>query len=230
MRIIRTEQGGRLMHGKHVVSEVLSTPGPTHSIFDVLAAAVAAFAKGPKAAMLGFAAGGMVAPLRALDWTHPIRAVDLSLDAMTLFDACRGEWTGDVSVDEGDAAEWLRSGPRQWDVVVEDLSMQVPDDVTKPPVSLEVLPELIASRLGANGIAVVNALPVEGLSQVALLTTISRFYPQVRVVHLESFANRILIGGADLPDAREMGARIRSDLKRLGSELAGEIRVRGSVR
>lgn len=229
MRIIKTRRGGRLMHGQHVVSEVLSTPGPTHSVFDVLAAAVSSFSNGSKLAMLGFAAGGMVAPLRALGWTHPIFAVDVSLDAMRLFDACRGDWTGEVFVDGDDAARWLRMRRRRWDVIVEDLSLQVPGEVTKPAISLEELPRLIASRLDSNGVAVVNALPVEGMSRKALLAALSGTYAQVRVVEMESFENRILIAGASLPTARETGARLRAELHRLGSALAGELRIRGGV-
>lgn len=226
MRIVRTRRGGRLLHGRHVVSEVLSAPGPTHSVFDVLAAAVTTCARGPKLAMLGFAAGGMLAPMRALGFTHPIEAVDLSLDAMPLFDACRGDWAGQVQVHQGDAAKWLRARRKKWDVVVEDLSMQVPGDVTKPPVSLEVLPALIASRLSKRGIAVVNVLPVKGLSKAALVATLARSYRQARVVHLTSFENRILIGADELPPRREVAAGLRAALGSIGSRLAREIRVR----
>lgn len=226
MRIVRTRRGGRLLHGRHVVSEVLSAPGATHSIFDVLAAAVATRARGPKLAMLGFAAGGMLAPMRALGFAHPVQAVDLSLEALPLFNACKGDWAGAVHVHQGDAARWLRANRRKWDVVVEDLSMQVPGDVTKPPVSLEVLPEIIASRLSKRGVAVVNVLPVAGLSKAALVTTLARPYRQAQAVYLTSFENRILIAADELPPPREVAADLRAALGAIGSRLAREIRVR----
>ena len=77
MKIERTRRGARIIDDDVVLSEILARPGPTHSLFDVLAAAVAAFAPGPRFAMLGFAGGGMIAPLRAMGCDIPVRAVDL---------------------------------------------------------------------------------------------------------------------------------------------------------
>lgn len=225
MRIVSTRQGGRLMHGPHVLSEVRRTPGPTHSVFDLLAACATAFGRGDMLAMLGFAAGGMVAPLRALGWTHTINAVDLCLDGLTLFDACVGDWTGHVRIAQADAVDWLeRHG--LWDIVVEDLSIQIPGDVTKPQVSLDILPKLVASRLEPKGVAVFNAFSVDGLSDRALLEKIGAPYACARVVRLDSFTNLVVVAGETLPTAREMSRVLRTTLGALGSSLADEVRVR----
>lgn len=225
MRIVRTRQGGRLMHGPHVLSEVRRTPGPTHSVFDVLAACVTTFGRGDSLAMLGFAAGGMVAPLRALGWDHTISAVDLTLDGLTLFDACVGDWTGHVSIAQADAVDWLRASG-SWGTIVEDLSISIPGDVTKPQASFDVLPALIASKLEPRGLAIINAFPVDGLSERALLATLGAPYARARVIRLESFTNLIVLGGDHLPGAREMSSLLRAALHGLGSELAGEIHIR----
>ena len=61
MKIVRTRRGARIVDDDVVLSEILAKPGPTHSLFDLLAAAVATLAPGPRFAMLGFAGGGIVA-------------------------------------------------------------------------------------------------------------------------------------------------------------------------
>jgi len=87
VKIERTRRGARIREGDVILSEILALPGPTHSLFDLLAAGIAALAPGPRVAMLGFAGGGVVAPLRAMGWNHPLCCVDLSGDAEPLWDA-----------------------------------------------------------------------------------------------------------------------------------------------
>jgi hypothetical protein len=57
VRIERTRRGARMIEGDVVLSEILARPGPTHSLFDLLAAAVTALSPGPRLAVLGFAGG-----------------------------------------------------------------------------------------------------------------------------------------------------------------------------
>src|SRR5262249_25485667 len=71
LKVVRTRRSVRLVDGPDLVSHLRTTPGPTHGFFDLLAACAAAFAPGdlaraPRVLLLGFAAGGILAPLRAL--------------------------------------------------------------------------------------------------------------------------------------------------------------------
>ena len=80
----RTPGGARLLQNGSVLSEVLSQPGPTDSVFDVLAAALN-LSKGTHAGILGFAGGGVIAPLRAMGGRHTISGVDLDESGYKLF-------------------------------------------------------------------------------------------------------------------------------------------------
>ncbi|MEC9081308.1 MAG: hypothetical protein VYE44_05980, partial [Verrucomicrobiota bacterium] len=61
-----TGRGARLVQNGSVLSEVLAQPGPTNSVFDALAALVRLFSPGARVGLLGFAGGGIIAPLRAM--------------------------------------------------------------------------------------------------------------------------------------------------------------------
>ena len=61
-----TKQGARLVQNGSVLSEVLSEPGPTQSVFDILAAAIMLNNKN-RVGILGFAAGGLIGPLRSMN-------------------------------------------------------------------------------------------------------------------------------------------------------------------
>jgi len=91
-----------------VISEILSAPGPTHSVFDVLAAAVVLLYRGPRVALLGFAGGGVVAPLRAMGFSGTLDVVDLDDRGERIFRAVSGAWRGPVKFELGEASEWLR--------------------------------------------------------------------------------------------------------------------------
>jgi hypothetical protein len=208
-----------------VVSEVRTTPGPTNSLFDVLAACIAALTPGPRVAVLGFAAGGIVAPLRGMGFGHPIEAVDLSLAGERVFRRHSGPWVGDVEVHEEEAGRWLRRRRRPRDMILEDLSTESGGDVTKPAVSLTVLPPLMRRRLAPRGVVAVNVLPVPGTTWQDLLGRIAEPWPEALVVTDEDYENKILLAGA-LPDAREVSRTLRSHLRALGSSRATEVSVR----
>ncbi len=228
MRIERTKTGVHLRHGRHLISELPGRPGPTHSVFDVLAAAAVAVA--PRAAgrlaMLGFAAGGTVAPLRGLGFSGRIEAVDLSLAAVPAFRRVARGWAGEVTIDRADALAWLAARGGRFDVVLEDLSVAVPGDVTKPRVSWERLPERMARKLSARGAVIVNVLPVAGLPWTELLRRIAAPFREGRVLHLDEFENRLLIVGRSLPPARRLRSLVEAHLRALGSRQAGRIHVR----
>jgi hypothetical protein len=221
LKLERTARGARLIEGDAVLSEVLAAPGPTHSVFDLLAAAVAALAPGPRVALLGFAGGGVVAPLRAMGWDGALDAVDLDPRGERLFrELCSG-WCGTVRFSRCEAGDWLRRGRRRFDLVIDDLS--VPH---RGELSVETLPPLIRRRLAPGGMVVVNALPVPAMAWSELLWKLAAPYPRGRVVLFEEFENRVLLAGADLPPPRQLGRLLRRHLRAIESEIAAAISLR----
>jgi hypothetical protein len=226
MRVVRTRRGARLEEDGLILSEMLDRPGPTDSLFDVLAACMAALAHGPRTAMLGFAGGGVIAPLRGLGHAHPVEACDLDLGAEPLFRSLSAPWCGRVRVDRADAAAWLRSRRRPYDVILEDLSARVDGEVTKPPVSLEVLPALMRRRLAPGGHVVTNVLPVAGRPWTRLLPLLAAPYARARVLTLDAWENRVLLLGDALPPAARIARELGRALRGLGSREAGALSVR----
>ena len=102
-REVKKRNGVWFVEGDIVLSEVLHEPGPTGDIFDVLAASVVVLSPGRRFALLGFGAGGIVAPLRALGSSHAIHAVDLDLQGEELFRRTARYPVGEVNVDQRDA-------------------------------------------------------------------------------------------------------------------------------
>lgn len=225
-RVVRTRRGARLVQDGLIVSEVLDRPGATDTLFDVLAACVAALAPGPRTALLGFAAGGVIAPLRAMGFAHPVHAVDLSLDGVSLFRELSAPWCGTVVVDQADAARWLRRRRRPFDLILEDLSAEVAGEITKPAVSLDTLPRLMAERVGRGGLVVVNVLPVPDRAWTRLLPLLAAPFREARVLVLEGWENRVLIMGRRVAPARRLGAELRRHLAAIGSSEADGLRVR----
>jgi hypothetical protein len=209
-----------------ILSEILSEPGATDTLFDVLACAVAALAPGPRLAMLGFAGGGVVAPLRAMGFGHPIRAVDLSLEGEHVFRSLSVPWCGEVVVDEAEASAWLRSSRRCYDVILEDLSAPTSEGITKPGVSLDVLPALMPTRLRPGGMVVVNVLPVPGRPWTTLLPHLAAAHSGARVIELDVWENRVLLLGDALPTAREISVQMNRSLDAIGSSEAHAFTVR----
>ncbi|UCF68241.1 MAG: hypothetical protein JSV80_02765 [Acidobacteriota bacterium] len=217
LKVVRKKGRALIVDGADVLSDVLDHPGPTHDLFDVLAAAVCALTPGPRVLILGFAGGGMVAPLRALGFSRRIEAVDLSRAGLGLFRQLCGAWAGDVRVHRADALSWLHRTRRRFDVIVDDLSVAGIDGQIKPPESLDGLPELIPSRLSPRGIAIVNLLPVPDLSWARTFELVSAAYRRAVVIGGRSYDNRVVLAGRRLPDARRIGRSMRDTLARIGS-------------
>lgn len=224
-RVVRTARGARLVQADATLSRVVDRPGPTHGLFDLLAATVATAGPGPRFLMLGFAAGGMVAPLRALGWQSPIEALDRSPIGVGLFRQLCGEWAGEVKLHRADAVDFLRRTRRRWDVIVDDLSVLGPDGVQKPEICYDPLPRLICARLRSGGIALTNALP-HPTGWAASTGRLRAAAPQARVVLTASYENRLLLTGDRLPPARALSRELRRALGEIGSLLAPEISVR----
>ena len=227
MDITPTKHGLRLSQHGVVLSELRTTPGPTDSVFDVLAAALAVLAPDARTGVLGFAAGGMMAPLRALGVKSVIHSVDLERAGHDLFCRHCPEWAAQVNWQQADAVDWLRGQTAKFDLLVEDLSVPREGDVFKPDVSWEVLPELIRARLRPGGCAVFNLMLSPGDSWNSALPKVTRHFAEARLVHLDEFENRLLIAGARVPTARALGIALRRELRRLRSRQAGRMQVRG---
>jgi hypothetical protein len=217
-----------LIEGDAVISEILSAPGPTHSVFDVLAAAVVLLYRGPRVALLGFAGGGVVAPLRAMGFSGTLDVVDLDDRGERIFRAVSGAWRGPVKFELGEASEWLRRRPGRFDAIIEDLSVIGPGGVTKPEVSVGGLPRLMKSRLTPQGLAVFNLLPVKGWTWPELVAVVGRPFRERYVVSFEDYENRLLVAGRALPTARQLSAGLRDMWGSIESKMADGIAVRTS--
>jgi hypothetical protein len=228
MRIVRHAGGARLVDGDDVVSDIRSRPGPTDGFFDLLAACVSSLAPGPRVVLLGFAGGGIIAPLRALGFDSAVDAVDWSRDGYGLFRELCGRWAGDVRFHRAEATAWLARRRRCFDLILEDIAVPGPGGMTKPPQSLGPLPARMRGRLARPGIAVTNLLPVPGLGWPALVERLAAPWPAAVLVSTLEYENRILIAG-DLPRAgaaRQVSHRLRAALRGLGSLQAERFSVR----
>jgi hypothetical protein len=226
---VRTQRGLRLVQGRDVLSELLAKPGATGGFFDVLAACATTFApprEGAQLALLGFAAGGIVAPLRALGFTGTIEAVDLSRDSEPLFRKLAKRWAGDVRVTRDEASAWLARRSQRYEMVIEDLTVPGPGVAVKPAVSLHVLPALVKRRLAPGGVVAVNALPVPGTTWPELLDRLARPHRAALVVHFDEYENRVLLAGDRLPPAGDASRRLRAALEGIGSRQVDRLRIR----
>jgi hypothetical protein len=226
MDLQRTRGGIRLSQHGVVISEMRLRPGPTHSVFDILASLVALLSSPGRVGVLGFAGGGMMAPLRQAGFSGPVDAVDLDSTSYGLFARHCGDWAGEVNWHQGDAVEWLRAQERTFSILIEDLSVPRAGDVFKPRVSWEVLPELMSQRLVPGGVAILNQIPDEDGSWPQTWPGLSREMGPVFTLGLDDFENRIVVAGGNIGTARSLAARLRAALRRMGSRQAGRLQVR----
>ena len=225
----RTRGGLRLSQHGVVVSEIRLRPGPTHSVFDILAALVSVARPIGRVGILGFAGGGMMAPLRRLGFLGPVVAVDLDCESHGLFVEHCGLWAGLVEFHHGDAVEWLRSQRSEFGVLVEDLSIPSAGDVFKPEVSWKVLPRLMGDRLVPGGVAILNQLPCGDGTWPQTWEGLELRVGPVLTVRLDDFENRIVVAGSALGSARALGAQLREALRRLGSKQADRFQIRSGI-
>ena len=224
--ITPTKHGLRLSQHGVVLSELRTSSGPTHSVFDVLAAIIAVLAPLGRIGVLGFAGGGMMAPLRCLGVDSVIDSVDLDRAGYDLFRRHCPEWVSGVNWEKADAVAWLHRQPRAFSLLMDDLSVPENGDVFKPAISWNGLPKLIRQRLHSRGVGVFNLLPPPGGIRNYDLKRVAGLFGVARIIYLDEFENRILVTGSVLPPARELGLRLRHSLQRLRSRQAGRIHVR----
>lgn len=226
MKITRTRHGLRMSQHGVVISELRTTPGPTHSVFDVLAALIAVLAPVGRMGVLGFAGGGMMAPLRHLGVECAIDSVDLDRTGYDLFRQHCPEWSRGVNWQQADAVVWLRQQSPDFGLLLDDLSVPGDGDVFKPAISWRELPALIRRQLRPAGVGVFNLLPPSEGVWDSHLKRIAGGFRAARIIELAEFENQILIAGDALPSARALSARTRGALLRLRSRQAGRIQVR----
>lgn len=226
MRVIQTKQGWRLSQHGVVVSELRTSAGPTHSVFDVLAALITVLNPQGQLGMMGFAGGGMMAPLRALGRCAPITAVDLDRASYDLFCRHCPEWAAEVHWHQADAFRWLRGQSRKFDLLLDDLSVPRDGDVVKPDGCWDELPRLMRQRLQPKGVALFNLLTPPDNNWPRNLARVKCHFATARVILLDDFENRILVAGAKLPTATSLGRALRQSLRHLRSRQAGRLQVR----
>lgn len=226
MDISRTRSGFRLSQHGVVLSELRISPGPTHSVFDVLAAIIAVVRPRGRIGVLGFAGGSIMAPLRGLGMESAIDSVDLDRAGYEIFREHCHAWAGPVNWQQCDAVEWLQRQTERFAVLLDDLSVSRDGDIVKPMITWEALPELIRDRLAPGGIGIFNLLEPPGGNWSRELNKIGGLFKSARLVDLEEFENRFLVGGDSLPSARDFGVELRSMLRRLRSRQANRIRLR----
>jgi len=167
----------------------------------------------------------MMAPLLKLGFNGIIDAVDLDPVGHRLFaQHCPG-WADSVRFTKADAVDWLAGQPRDFDLLIDDLSVPRDDDVFKPDISWTVLPSLIRQRLRPEGTAIFNLLPEKTGAWPEQLQPMTRLFPSSQTVHLSDFLNRIWIAGNALPRPATLGFRLRHSLQRLESRQAQRIRI-----
>ena len=225
MIVTLTKHGLRLSQHGVVISELRTTPGPTHSVVDVLAALIAVLAPAGRIGILGFAGGGIMAPLHALGVETVIDSVDLEQVGYNLFRQHCPEWIDRVNWQQGDAVAWLRQQAPKFGLLVDDLSVSSDGDVVKPSICWKVVPRLIARRLGPGGFAVFNLLLRPKGKWSPDVEKIAGLFNTARIINLDEFENRILVTGDALPSSREIGRHLRIILKTLRSRQAGRFQV-----
>lgn len=229
----RTRRGWRLMQHGTVLSEVLTHPGPTHSVFDVLAAAADLHPAPRTMAVLGMGGGSLIMALRALGQQCRVEGVDWDDRGWRLLGRYQ-KGLQPICWYQGEATEWLRRRRRRFDVVVEDLSVGVNGDVTKPEATWTTLPHWVMRRLAPEGWAVWNLLCPPGRNWAWVEREWGGGQERGWWVIFEDFDNRLRlfpgrnadgVTGGGL-DARGIGRELRGRLERLGSRMATGWRVR----
>ncbi len=226
MQITRTATGLRMSQHGVVITELRTTPGPVHSVSDILAALVVALQPAEKIGVLGFAGGGMQAPLHALGFSGTLHTVDLDRTGWELFAKHCPSWVRGVDWHHGDAVEWLRAQTPQFDLLIEDLSVPLNGDVFKPSITWDVLPPLLRSRLRSGGAAILNLLPPPDGIWLRHIAGIAALFGRAHSIRFDDFVNRILIAGPALPPIRTLAAGVRSALRSIRSRLADRIHFR----
>lgn len=225
-REIAVPGGLQLVQHDTVLSELRFRPGPTHSVFDLLAALAVVLPDVRRLALLGFAGGGVIAPIRALGSTARVDTVDLDPAGHACFQRHCRDWAGDVRWQQADAVDWLESAREPFDLIIDDLSVEQGGAVHKPAVSWDNLPPLMASKVKPGGFVMSNQLrPADG-TWVEGEKRFATNFNETIAIHLDAFDNRILVSGDQLPPVRRLSADLNRVMERLASRQAGRFHLR----
>ena len=227
LRLVRDPHGVRLTQHGVLISDLRTSARPTHGLYDILAALALQVLEAPQksVALLGFGAGGILAPMKALGWNGRLVAVDTDPSGHDLFLRECPAWGAEVCWSQADAVEWLARQRQRFDLLIEDLSIPQADDIEKPEATWIHLPGLIRDQLAPGGIALFNLLKPSGGTWQQGLAAVGGRFAQKRLVHLDDYENRILIAGQALPDARILSTAVRRALRSIGSRQAIRFRV-----
>lgn len=223
--IVRTRKGAQLRQGGFVLSEILRKPGATGDLFDVIAACAAVLSTGPRNCVLGFGGGGIVAPLRAMGFTHRVEAVDLRSEGERVFRELSSDWGDPIRFVQAEALQWLAKRRGKFDLIVEDLFVHGESGPEKPDASLEALPKLMYNRLSSSGSVVINIAPRPSLSWQEQVTVLSRPFRRAALLRFEDYENRLLLMGDQLANATILSRRVRSSLRAIESTQASRITI-----
>lgn len=226
MQVTRTKHGLRLSQHGVVISELRTSPGPTHSVFDVLAALLVLLRPTGRIGVLGFAGGGMMAPLRALDMKTPFVTVDLDRESYALFCQHCPDWVKGAVWAHGEAVAWLRQQTSAFDLLLDDLSIPQNGDVVKPEICWRELPDLMRQKLKRDGIAIFNLVSPPDEGWRGGLEKITKKFPQARIIRLDDFENRLVLAATELPSARVLSNGLRKLLHQIGSRQANRWHIR----
>lgn len=226
-RLVRDRHGVRLIQHGVLISDLRTSPRPTHGLYDVLAALAL---RTPEAhprqvALLGFGAGGILAPLKVAGWSGCLITVDTDRGGHDLFVRECPSWSTEVCWSQADAVEWLAGQRRRFGVLIEDLSIPRAGDIEKPESTWNRLPALIRDRLAPGGVAVFNLLKPTGRTWREGLDAVGGRFARKQLVHLDDYENRILVAGRALPDARTLSTSVRQTLDSMGSGQTRRFRV-----
>ena len=121
----------------------------------------------------------------------------------------------------------MQAQRKPFDVLLEDLSVPRDDDVFKPDVSIDTLPQLIRRKLKPGGIAVFNLLPADNRTWSEMIRKVSEPFRCGVKITFESFYNQILVlSGRPFSSTREVSRRIRGSLAEIQSAMSTDIQVR----
>lgn len=226
-RIRKSASGIRLYQNNTLLSHLRIKPGPTHELFDVLAACLFVLSPGQSIAALGFAAGGFMAPLRGMYGEHHIHGIDLDSQGWDLFSESTHSWNGHTRFTKADACKWLRQSRKKYDAILEDLSAPQGRDIVKPTVCWTELPSLCFSKLKPQGIMIANFFPPLPVSWKKLADCLSlQGKHPVTVIHLDDYHNRIFIIGDYPYTTRDLSTRLMCALDIVHSRQADRFSLR----
>jgi spermidine synthase len=200
--VVRAVRGGLELRVDGTLASFRSTTGAaTGIVWWALAAPVLLVPRTrPRVLLLGLGAGSGAAAVRALAPAAEIVGVERDQDVLWAARRHFGLDRHRVEIVADDAFAYLRRERRRFDLVVEDLFVGSVRRVRKPEGLLDEGYPLVEARLAAGGFAVANTIH-EG---PAVARAMRRFGPRVVSLDVHGHWNRAVLGGRDVPAAREL--------------------------